>query len=207
MDKKFYSDIIEKLNSGKVIAYPTETIWGLGCDGMNAQAVSEVFDIKGREHTKAVSLLVRDHYTAGELAEISAKCMQLIQLVWPGPLTLVLPAKSTVLPEIHGGTGFVGLRCSDHPFVRGLFENYNSPLVTTSANRSGESPASTMEEARAMNLGVEVVGWEEKAPGLGKASTVIKVTAQDQVSVLRWGAMDQSQLKYLVDTVHLKLEE
>tara|TARA_B100000749_G_scaffold280894_2_gene280552 strand:- start:49360 stop:49974 length:615 start_codon:yes stop_codon:yes gene_type:complete len=192
MEQRRYEDLAEQLSQGGLFLYPTETIWGLGCDGFNPVAVDKVFEIKGREQTKAVSLLVRDYYMAQNVAEISSRAKSLIEWCWPGPLTLVLPAKENVPVQVHGGTGFVGLRCSDHPFIQKLFHYVRTPIVTTSANRSGEPPALNFEEAKQLDLGVEIAPWIENT-GLGQPSTVIKLEGE-KGWVLREGAIPKTQL-------------
>lgn len=137
-----FDDVHQHLEGGGIIAYPTETVWGIGVLFDNERALESLIELKGREVSKGVSLLVSDFYMANEIAQIdSEEVKRFLQIVWPGPLTAVLPAKDFVSPVIHGGTGYVGLRLSSHPLVSRLMGVLQKPLTTTSANKSGEDPA------------------------------------------------------------------
>lgn len=93
-----------------------------------------------------MSLLVPHRHWVREYAYANSKIKDLISLFWPGPVTFVLPAKENVLPEIHAGTHCVGLRCSPHPFLKALMEELDFAITTTSANRSGEKPISSLKD-------------------------------------------------------------
>ncbi|HEX4922650.1 MAG TPA: L-threonylcarbamoyladenylate synthase [Bdellovibrionales bacterium] len=175
------------LASGRVLAYPTETIWGLGADIKFRAAVESIYDIKGRDAAKAMSLLVADIGMARECAVFDASIERLMHAFWPGPVTFVLPARELVPEAVHGGTGFVGLRLSNHPFVFELMKAYPSPITTTSANRSGEKPAQSMDELDWLPPSVAKANWPGKTDST-KGSTVVKI-AGGKIEVLREGAM------------------
>jgi L-threonylcarbamoyladenylate synthase len=185
--------VVSHLKSGGIIAYPTETVWGLGVDISNNDALKKLFGLKGRDTTKAISVLVGNIYQAKELAEIDSKMEKLFSLFWPGPVTFVAKAKPGVPTEITGGSGFVGLRCSNHPFVAKLVSQLGTSITSTSANKSGEAPAQD-EESLLKWLPSDVlrVQWREDRKGfVSLGSTVVKIEGRE-LKLLRQGDMDFS---------------
>ena len=138
---------VEVLKSGGVVAYPTETYYGLAVDPSNEAAVARLFAVKGRRENKPVLLLIDvQQQVERYAAQVPPPFVPLMEEFWPGPLTLVFPAAPQVLAGLQGGTGTVGLRLSPHPVARALCDAWGGPLTATSANRSGASPAATAAE-------------------------------------------------------------
>jgi L-threonylcarbamoyladenylate synthase len=140
---------ISVLQKGGVISFPTETYYGLGVDPLNEDAVRRLFVLKKREITKPILLLIED---ASMLAIISAEIPSvyepLMEKFWPGPLTLLFPWKKNISEFLTGGTGTIGVRVSSDPLVQKLFCKWKSPVTATSANISGERPASTAYDVK-----------------------------------------------------------
>ena len=138
------------LARGGVVAYPTETVYGLGVDARRDDAIASMIALKGRDEGRGISLLVTDLEMARPLlgAPPPADALALTRAFWPGPLTIVLPASKSVAPSLVGPSGGVGLRCSSDPFARRLVEAFGAPVTSTSANRSGEEPARSAAEVR-----------------------------------------------------------
>jgi|SRR3972149_2599708 len=129
-------DIFKK--SG-MIAYPTETFYGLGVDPFNEIAIKKLFALKGREFDKPVSILIKDKkMLLTVVEEISPLAEKLIKKFWPGPLTIIFKAKKSIPSILTGGTGKIGVRISNNPIAQKLLEEIDSPITTTSANPSGE---------------------------------------------------------------------
>lgn len=181
----------EHLKAGGILAYPTETVWGLGVDISNTAAIKKLFELKGRDTSKAISVLVGNIYEARRIAEIEPACERLMNVFWPGPVTFVVKAKKNIPMEITGGTGFVGLRCSNHPFVMDLVRELGCGITSTSANKSGEPPAQELLALlRWLPKDVLKVDWQEDRHGLeSKGSTVVKI-ADGQLSLLRQGDVE-----------------
>jgi len=177
------------LRAGGIVAYPTETYYGLGADPFNAQALARLFQVKNRPAVKPVLVLVAEPGQIGLLArEISATALRLMDRFWPGPLTLVLPALPSLSPLLTGGTGTVGVRLSPHPVAAALLRAVGSPLTATSANRSGQDPARTAGEVRAaFGSEVDLVLDGGKTPGK-KGSSLIGVSGS-QVTCIREGCI------------------
>jgi L-threonylcarbamoyladenylate synthase len=176
---------------GGVICYPTDTLYGLGCDPLNVSAVKRTMEAKGRR-TRPMPILVRDLKTAEKFAFVPVRARKLAQAFWPGPLTMVLQARE-VLPVILAPGGKVGVRAPKHPICLDLLSLCSGALVGTSANLTGRPPATTAEEVlRQIGDRVDMVLDGGKA-ALGVASTVIDLTEQ-KVTMLREGPLSREQL-------------
>lgn len=132
------------LRNGGVIAYPTEAVWGLGCDPSNEGAVTRLLAIKQRDVAKGLILVAAHRAQLEDLLDWSAlpaERLAAVEAGWPGPNTWIVPATPRVPRWITGAHSGVAVRVSAHPVVRALCENFGGPLVSTSANRAGEPPA------------------------------------------------------------------
>lgn len=182
-----YKKYIDHLKSDGVLVYPTDTVWGIGADYQSEKGTNKIFEIKGRNQRQALSVLVLNIAMAKELAVIDNKVEQLMKNIWPGPVTFVLPAKDTVKSYIHGGTNFVGLRCSPLEFVHEFLVEYGRPITSTSVNPSGEEPARSREDLDWIKDQALIV--EEYDVPMGqenKGSTVVKIT-DSKCEILREG--------------------
>ncbi|HWQ99498.1 MAG TPA: L-threonylcarbamoyladenylate synthase, partial [Candidatus Methylomirabilis sp.] len=127
------------LRRGGVIAFPTETTYGLGCDPRNTKAVARIFRIKGRPLLKALPLVVSSVLDVKRVAVLAEPAARLARRYWPGPLTLVLPVRrGQRFHHLVAPNNEVAIRVSSSPFVRALVRAYGFPIVATSANRSGQ---------------------------------------------------------------------
>jgi len=137
------------LQQGGVIAYPTEAVWGLGCDPWDVQAVARVLALKQRDPAKGLILI------AGNLAQVqpwldtlSAPQQKTLADSWPGPRTWLVPDTAIAPPWVRGDHASIALRVSDHPLVQALCEAFGGPIVSTSANPAGKAPARTGFDVR-----------------------------------------------------------
>ncbi|MTI14191.1 threonylcarbamoyl-AMP synthase [Sansalvadorimonas verongulae] len=128
------------IRGGGVIAYPTEAVWGLGCDPWNQKAVERILEIKRRPVEKGLILAASDQEQIAPLLEgLSQKQKKLLDDSWPGPVTWLIPDPNQWVPDwVRGQHNSVAVRVSAHPVVRELCESWGKPLVSTSANRAGE---------------------------------------------------------------------
>jgi L-threonylcarbamoyladenylate synthase len=173
---------------GEVIGLPTDTVYGIGVDPMNPEAVEKLFELKGRPVDKPVGVLAPSVERAAEIAEFGGRAIELADRHWPGPLTLVLRPK-VIMADWVGDTQLrtVGIRVPDHPVALQLL-SVTGPLAVTSANRSGGRETMSDQEARGVfgdSVAVYLVGH---APG-GRASTVVDCTGAGLV-VLREGPVE-----------------
>lgn len=133
---------VSALAAGEVIAYPTEAVWGLGCDPFNREAVEEILELKQRPEDKGL-ILVASHI--GQFAPILAGLGETqraqLEATWPGPTTWLVPHNKWIPAWISGRFDTVAVRVSAHPIVRALCDGFGGPLVSTSANPQGLAPA------------------------------------------------------------------
>ena len=186
-------DGIAALKAGELVVYPTETFYAVGADAFSPTALRRLFRAKRREPGRPVGLIAADTAIAFSVArEIPAAARRLADAFWPGPLTIVLPARDGLAPELTGSDG-VGVRVSPNPVARALSAGIGRPITATSANLSGQAPASTLGQARAglrEKVKVYLEGGNLAAPA---PSTVVAVNRSGW-KMVRVGAISEDQI-------------
>ena len=162
------------LRQGGLIAFPTETYYGLGVDPFNAKALRRLFAVKRRAADKPVLVLVADQSQVPLLAEETPEPLRLLMnRFWPGPLTLIFPAKKKLPESLTGGSGTVGIRKSPAPPAARLLAAFGRPITATSANRSGEVAAVTATAVEtAFGTEIDLILDGGRTPG-GAGSTLV----------------------------------
>ena len=179
-------DASRAARDGRLVVFPTDTVYGLATRPDDAGAVERVFAAKGRARDLTLPVLVPVLATAREIARFDERADTIAAAFWPGPLTLVLPRTARSRSwGLGGDPRTVGVRMPSHPLARAVLAA-SGPLATTSANRSGEAPATTCDELRAVFGDLVEVYLCEETPLAGVASTVIDLT-QGGLRVLRAG--------------------
>jgi len=192
-------DMVQSIRAGRLVAYPTETVWGLGADARSDAALEALLRFKGRRADAPISILVESVDALAALDfELGARAEQLAGAFWPGPLTLVLRCGARFASGIARADGAVGVRCSAHPLAAALARRLRSegigPVTATSLNESAAPAARTRADARGMcGDAVSLIAVEGAEAGGGEASTVVDVTAAAP-RVLRWGAIRDAAL-------------
>jgi len=190
-----FSEALEVLRRGQILVYPTETLYGLGVDSSQEDAIQKVYRLKGRDPSKPISLLVSGLDQIKPLvSELNPKVLKLIEKYFPGPLTLVLPASPQVSPVLLGGSDWIGIRQSSHPLAQGLVQNLGRPITTTSANLSGQGGGESfkkIEEDLGQTQEVFALTAGELVPSPG--STVIRMR-DGKAELLREGAIRFSEI-------------
>jgi len=191
------------LKSGGVVAFPTDTVYGLGASIGIDSAVERVYRIKERQRRMALPLLLADIPQLDEVAiSIPTSARLLAENFWPGPLTLVLLKSDSVSDTVSGGSETIAVRVPAHPIPIALAQGVGTPIVGTSANLSGQPSALTTEEAR-NQLGNKVdLIIEGECPG-GKESTIVDLTGETPV-ILRQGALLIEELRQLCPDITVK---
>lgn len=137
------------IRAGGVIAYPTEAVWGLGCDPLDGEAVARILAIKQRPASMGLILIAADVAQVERWIEpVSRTVLARVAATWPGPVTWVLPARPSVPAWLHGGRGTLAVRVTAHPQSAALCRATGFAIVSTSANRSGRPPARTGVQVR-----------------------------------------------------------
>lgn len=141
MDLTLLRSALQCLKQGKIIAYPTEAVYGFGCDPFNSDAVTRLLQLKQRSIEKGLILVAAEWSQIESLVEpIPPRALAQVLATWPGPYTWLFPASSATPNWIRGRHRTVALRVSAHPIVQQLCKAYGGPIVSTSANREGEPP-------------------------------------------------------------------
>ncbi|MFQ5465599.1 MAG: L-threonylcarbamoyladenylate synthase [Thermodesulfobacteriota bacterium] len=187
------------IRAGRVVAYPTETFYGLAVDPFNAAALERLFTLKGRPADSPVSVIVADGVMLARVAEgVPPGAERLMERFWPGPLTIVFRARPGLPPRLTAGTGKVGVRIPGSPVAVKLLETTGMPLTATSANPSGRPPASTPGQVAdyfgpSLDVLIDGGALPAKAP-----STVVDVTGP-RVLVLRQGAVTEEDITSAIE--------
>jgi L-threonylcarbamoyladenylate synthase len=190
------------VRDGGVIAFPTETFYGLGVTPWDSAAVQRLFALKGRSSASSPILVLIRHRKELEslITEISPSAELLMKACWPGPLTIVFRASSKVPPLLTAGTGTIGIRLSAAASLQRLLDAVGGPLTGTSANRSGALPAVTAQDVQAsLGVDVDLILDGGRTPG-GFASTVVDTTVMP-VRLIREGALSRSAVLSVIGTL------
>jgi L-threonylcarbamoyladenylate synthase len=183
------------ITSGKVVAFPTDTFYGLGADPLNLAAVSEIFRIKGRMADRPLPLLVASLDQAAELAYNPPRTFfKLAEKFWPGPLTIVVDASRLIPLKVTANTGRVGLRWPRSPLAVAIIAAAGRPITGTSANLSQQPPCSSAEQVK-KQLGEELPLIVDGGPTKGQAASTVVDLVGERIRILRPGVVAESELK------------
>ena len=165
---------VATLRSGGIVAYPTESVYGIGCDPWNRAAVARVFAVKRRPVRKRCILIASDPGQLDPLVDVRAPDFsRFASRYWPGPVTLVAPARGGAPAWLVGADGTVALRVTSHPVARDLCASFRGPLISTSANRAGRPPARDALRVRAA-FGAEIDWYVAgRVGGLGAPTRIV----------------------------------
>ncbi|WP_075618376.1 L-threonylcarbamoyladenylate synthase [Paenisporosarcina indica] len=197
-----YTQAVEKLLAGEVVAFPTETVYGLGAIATNEAAVAKIFEAKGRPADNPLIVHVGEAQDILEyVSEIPEKADTCIQAFWPGPLTLILTAKPNVFAtNVSAGLSTVGVRMPDHPVALELLRKLRQPIAAPSANRSGKpSPTTALHVEKDLTGRIPLI-LDGGATGIGLESTVVDFTVEPPV-ILRPGGITADMLREVIGEV------
>jgi len=185
----------ELIEEGKLVAVPTETVYGLAGNGLDEKAVNEIYEVKGRPAVKPLSLMVPDSSAFEKYCEDVPEAAGILAgKYWPGPLTIVLKAKKCIPSIVLAGGHTVGLRCPNHTMTLSLLKKCGLPLAAPSANPSGSESPKTAEVVKAYFDG-KISGIIDGGPcGIGLESTIIDLSCAPY-KILRHGALASDDIK------------
>ena len=195
IDPLALTSAVEVLRRGGIVAYPTDTLFGLGADALNEAAVERIFEVKGRPQGMPLPLIIGESEQLEMVADTVTECAwKFASAFWPGGLTLVVPVGTNV-PALVTARGWkVAVRLPDHPIPRELARQLGRPITGTSANRSGGPDPSTAESVQnQFHNTIDMILRGGSAPA-GRSSTVLDITGS-QPKVLRHGAVSVEQLE------------
>ena len=191
-DYKSIQRALEVLHKGGLVAFPTDTVYGLGTLAFDGKAVESIYLAKNRPIEKAIPVLIGEIKDLDKLSDgLTEVVSRLASRYWPGPLTIIVPKKPT-LPEAVSATDTVGVRIPDHQVARALLRS-TGPMAVTSANLSGQpSPSTAQEVFEQLNGRIQLIIDGGKTPG-GVPSTLVDCTGSE-IKVLREGPISLEQL-------------
>ncbi len=187
------------VHRGEVLIYPTDTVYGIGCHGLCKPALEKILQLKRRTADKGLLLLIPDLEAAERLTDgLPRQFQRLADRLWPGPVTFLVPAASTVPAPVTGNQGKVGIRCPSLPFLRLWLERLAVPIVSTSANLSGQPAPESGSRLEALfgpsvDLFLDAGTLPESAP-----SSVLDL-CEEAPRIVRKGAMDEKILRLLAE--------
>jgi L-threonylcarbamoyladenylate synthase len=187
MLKEEVNKALRIIQEGGIILYPTDTIWGIGCDATNAEAVKRIFDLKQRDEAKSMIILLdNDSKLPAYVQDIPDVAYDLFEYA-ENPLTLILSKAKNLAPNIIADDGSIGIRIVKHTFCEQLIQRLRKPLVSTSANISGEaSPKNFNQISQAIIEGVDyVVNLEQDTLTEKQPSTIMKLETDGRFSFIR----------------------
>jgi L-threonylcarbamoyladenylate synthase len=189
------TEAVAALKRGEVIAFPTETLYGLGADALDDAAVERVFQLKGRDTANPFPVLIADRGMLSRLvSEVSSLADTLIARFWPGPLTIVLPARPDIPRPLVNAADGVGVRVSSQPIATKLSQALGHPITATSANPSGQPAARTIEEARRYFSG-EIDVFVDGGTLVSKTGSTVVEVVGERIKIIREGDIARSKLE------------
>ena len=178
--------LLETLKSGGIILYPTDTIWGIGCDATDDEAVMRIFELKNRDQNKPLIILVESEKRLQDLVEVPAVAWDIMDLS-EKPITIVYDAPKDISKNLLAEDGSIGIRLVKDEFCKRLISKLNKPIVSTSANFSGEkSPKSFADISQKLINEVDAVAEDQKnRVSKWEASSIIRVWNDGRIKVIR----------------------
>jgi L-threonylcarbamoyladenylate synthase len=190
MNISFADDVakaVEILRSGGIILYPTDTIWGIGCDATNTASVNRIYEIKKRQDTKSMLVLMENpNLLTSYIAEVPEIAWELIDVA-DSPLTIIYPRAKNLAANLLATDGSIGIRITNEAFTQQLIQRFRKPIVSTSANISGQkSPQNFAEISDEIKQSVDyIVGFRQDDRTKSNPSGIIKLGVGGQIEIIR----------------------
>ncbi|EAG9427939.1 threonylcarbamoyl-AMP synthase [Listeria monocytogenes] len=203
-NQAIYQEAAELLQNGECVAFPTETVYGLGADATNQAAIQKIYAAKGRPSDNPLIVhIARPDQMNSFVSSYPPKAIQLMEKFWPGPLTVILPLKKDSLAaNVSAGLSTVGVRMPEHPVSLALINAANVPVAAPSANRSGK-PSPTTADHVIEDLDGKIAGIIDGGPtGVGLESTVIDCSSEMPI-ILRPGGITKEQIEQVIGPVDI----
>jgi L-threonylcarbamoyladenylate synthase len=178
---------VQTLKDGGIILYPTDTIWGIGCDAINAEAVARIYEIKKREDKKSMLVLVDGEDKLYQyITEVPGMALE-ISRISDKPMTIIYPGVVGLASNLVAEDQTMGIRITGDPFCQQLIRQLGKPIVSTSANISGENPPANFSEiSEEIKSAVDyVAGWRQNETRKGVPSSIIKIGLNNEIQIIR----------------------
>lgn len=198
MEAETLDEALAALRDGRLVILPTETVYGLAADARDPAAVARIYEAKRRPRFNPLIGHVADLAAAEQVAVFDARARRVAAAAWPGPLTLVLPAREGGVCDLaRAGLATVAVRAPAHPLARELLERFGGPLVAPSANRSGRPSPTTFVDAREETGACAAAGLDGGSCAIGVESTVLLLEPGAPARLLRPGGLPRAQVEAL----------
>ncbi|MCK4662776.1 MAG: threonylcarbamoyl-AMP synthase [Bacteroidales bacterium] len=181
------NNTLEALRSGKTILYPTDTIWGIGCDATNAKAIEKIYKIKKREETKSMLILLDcPERISSYVDEVPRIAYDLIELS-EKPVSIIFPKAKNLPQNLINSDGSIGIRVTNDEFCKILIRKFKKPIVTTSANISNRNhPEIFNKISEEVKKSVDyIVNWRQDEIISNQASSIIKLSIKGEIKIIR----------------------
>lgn len=200
--KQAIAEASDLLKNGQIVAFPTETVYGLGADATNEAAVAKIFKAKGRpQDNPLIAHVATKEQLRGLVTDLPNYAEQLIDAFTPGPITFVLPSNGTCAANVTAGLSSLAVRIPDHPVARQLLIDCNLPIAAPSANLSGK-PSPTTADHVWTDLSGRISGILDGGPtGIGMESTVVNCLDQAGPLILRPGGVTEEQIEEVIGKI------
>jgi L-threonylcarbamoyladenylate synthase len=186
----FFDDLapcLEVLQMGGVILYPTDTVWGIGCDATNTYAVKKIFDLKKRPDARSMIILIAEAAELSQYAEAVVPRVLSFLKGSAGPTTVIYPGGKGLADNLYHSDGSIGIRIVNEPFCQALINAFHKPIVSTSANITGEpTPENFVQISKSVLNGVDyIVQFRQEDKTLAKPSTIVRLEQDGSVVIIR----------------------
>jgi len=180
-------DCVNVLREGGLILYPTDTIWGIGCDACNNEAVQKLYSIKKRDHSKSMLILATDTNMVDRYVNIFPEIAEQLFDTADSPLTIILPDAINLAKNLPAEDRSIGIRIPDDPFCEELLRRFRRPIVSTSANFSGEPSPSWFGDINPVLIDKmdHVAKWKQDDQSQNQASSIIKIDVDGAFKIIR----------------------
>lgn len=190
-------NIVAELSAGRLIVYPTDTVYGLGCDPFDETAVKRAYMVKRRPFDMPMSIVVKDLQMMEELAVLDDRARKLVRKFMPGPLTLIVTKRPAVPDILTASSQEIGIRIPDHPVALRIIKEFG-PIITTSANVHSHKNPRTCEDAME-DLGPSVSLYLDAGPApIGRPSTIVQFS-EGEINMIRQGDIDEDDIRAALD--------
>lgn len=202
-DEAVYEQASQIIREGGLVAFPTETVYGLGADGMNAEAAAKIYAAKGRPSDNPLILHIADRDSLAQITDkVPSKAEALMEAFWPGPLTMIFEKKKEVPYGTTGGLDTVAVRMPSHPVARALIRKSGTPIAAPSANTSGRPSPTMAEHVREdMNGKIDML-IDGGSVGIGLESTIMDMTVEPPM-LLRPGYITREMLEQTIGKIRI----
>ena len=199
IDDKKLQEVANIIRQGGIVVFPTETVYGIGTNGLDSKSISKLYHVKQRPLNKPISLLVSSLEMVKAVTEnISDIEYKLMEAFFPGPLTIILKKNKAVPNNLTNNTDTVGIRLPDNIIARKLIEYANVPIATPSANISGRSSGTNIQDI-IKDFGDKVDYYIDGGPSeLGIGSTIVKIDGNEPI-ILRKGSISEEEINEVVN--------